>query len=179
MSVRDEEIKRLIAYAKTLGVKVRFYQEADDGAEAEWALDGTEIYVFNVKNKSKISIVLDLIHELGHSLWWTYERKKVPDLKFDQALTIQSLVDEENRKRPTPKHLRKKIFDVEATSAEWWLTIYQETEMKFPIWRLYAHKEYDIWMYEVFYKKGSFPNKKTRMDKWKSIKQKHYKKGNT
>jgi hypothetical protein len=171
--IRDKEIERLVHYAKGLGVRVVFSRKNSDDAAAEWTIDGTEITIFTNKQDSKTDTILSLIHEIGHHVWFIHEKNRQPDLKFEEAISVQNLVETEDRNRPTPKKLRKKIYEVELASSQWWETIYKDTDMKFPIWKLHAQREFDVWIYEVFYKTGHFPKGREKKEKWKMIKEKH------
>lgn len=172
MSVRDEEIKRLIYYAKGLGVKVIVYKERRrKGDAAAWTTDGSQIEIFAKSNSSKTSIILSLIHELGHHVWFIHEKERQPDLKFDEALERENLVGKGDR--AAPKHLRKKIYDVEKASTEWWNSIYKETDIKIPEWKLTAAMEFDTWMYEEYYETGFFPKGKHKKDKYREVQAKH------
>jgi len=170
--VRDEEIGRLIKYAQGLGVRVSFIASGDDAAG--WTVDGSEIYISRKHNRSKIDIVLSLIHEIAHQLYFIHEKNRQPDLKFEEALDRQNLFDYDLAETPAPKTHRKRILDVEVTSAEWWETIYKETNCSFPIWRLHAQKQFDLYQYQHYYKTGHFPNKKQKNLKFKEIRL-HYK----
>lgn len=169
--IRDDEIKRLIHYAKAMGIRVTFYQKSGEGDDAKWALDGTEIVVFNVKRKTKTQIILDLIHELGHNLWWIHEKNRQPDLKFDEAISRENIYAEDPES-PTPKHLRKKIWDVEAAGTKWWDSVYKDVNLKIPRWKVEASKEFDIWMYEMYYENGHFPKGKQGKEKYMEIQRK-------
>ena len=170
--IRDKEIDRLIHYAKGLGTRVVFSKK-NNGDAAEWNLDGTEITIFTNSQDSKTDTILSLIHEIGHHVWFIHEKNRKPDLKFEEAISIQNLVETEDRNRPTPKKMRKKIYEVELASAQWWETIYKETDMKFPIWKLHAQKEFDIWIYEYFYNTGNFPTISQKTNKWRIIREKY------
>lgn len=172
MSIRDEEIKRLTFYAKGLGVKVTIWNKRKSGAAAEWTLDGSQIEVYAAPGTSKTEVILSLIHELGHHVWFIHEKERQPDLKFEEAIERENLV-EENSKTPAPKHLRKKIYDVEKASTEWWLSIYKETDIKIPEWKLRAAMEFDMWMYEEYYETGFFPKGRRRREKYKEVQSKH------
>lgn len=156
MGVRDEELKRLIHYAKGLGVKVIIYQKSHKDMAAQWTIDGTLIEVYAGKGQTKTETILDIIHELGHHVWFIHEKDRQPDLKFEEAITRENMY-EEDPENPTPKHLRKKIWDVEVAGTKWWEVIYKDTNMKFPIWKLHAAMEHDMWMYEQYYETGKFP----------------------
>jgi len=161
MSVRDQEIQRLIHYGKGLGVKIIIYNKSNASSEAEWALDGSQISVFSGPGKTKTGIILDLIHELGHHVWYIHENNRTQDLKFDQAVTRENLYKVETNV-PTPKRLRKKIWAVEIAGSLWWDVIYKDTNIKIPKWKLEAAKEFDMWMYQRYYEDGQFPKGKMK-----------------
>lgn len=167
--IRDQEIERLINYARGLGLTVKFSKTLNDSAS--WTLDGTELTISThpKHNRTKIETVLSFIHELGHMLYFIHEKDRKLDLKFDEAVERQNLVDEDIDETPIPKHLRKKILDVEVKSAEWWNVIYKETNCKFPLWKLEMAKCFDIWQYEVYYETGYFPTRKERIQKGKEL----------
>lgn len=171
--VRDKEIERLIHYAKGLNVKVTLYQKSKKGTAAEWTVDGTEIRVYTNKSTSKTDVILRMIHELAHHVWFIHERDRQPDLKFIEAVDRECLVEQEKSKTPAPKHLRKKIYDMEKDSTAWWESIYKEVDIKVPIWKLYAEMEYDTWVYEVYYETGFTPKYKIREEKYREIYDKH------
>lgn len=157
--VRDNEISRLVSYAEALGVKVLFCKKTDD-ADGQWALDGTEIKVFIDSSTSKTSIILTLIHEIGHSKHFIWRKNREPDLKFEEAIDRQNLVAENLDNKPIPKKFRKRIYDTELASTKFWLEIYHETGMKFPLWKLYMQMECDVWAYESLRDTGFFPKSK-------------------
>lgn len=170
--VRDEEIKRLIHYAKGLGVKVIIYSKTRSDAKAEWALDGSMIQVYAGSRRSKTNIILDLIHELGHHVWFIHEKNREPDMKFDEAITRENLFEIETDV-PTPKHLRKKIWDVEVAGTHWWDVIYKDTNVKIPMWKVEAAKEFDMWVYEVYYETGHFPKGEYRENHYREVQDKY------
>jgi hypothetical protein len=172
MAIRDNEIQRLIHYAKGVGVKVVIYSKSKKGSEAEWTLDGTQISVYAGKNKSKTSVILDLIHEIGHQLTFIHERNRKPDMKFDEAISRENLYQVETS-IPTPKKLRKKIFDVELAGTAYWDIIVKDTDIKIPKWKIEASKEFDMWMYEMYYINGHFPKGKSKKDHWREVAAKH------
>lgn len=172
MGVRDEEIQRLIHYAKGMGVKVIIYSKSRNGAEAQWTLDGSLIEVFAGPTKSKTEVILDLIHELGHHIWFVHEKNRQPDMKFDEAITRENLFEEE-LDVPTPKHLRKKIWDVEVAGTAYWDIIVKDTNIKIPTWKIEAAKEFDMWMYEMYYENGHFPKGKFRKDHYRDVQAKY------
>jgi hypothetical protein len=156
MSIRDEEIKRLTHYAKGMGVKV-IMRNKDQGDSGTWSTDGSTIEIFIWPRKSKTSIVLDLLHELGHHVWFVHEKDRQPDLKFEEAL--------DRPEDDISKELRKKIYDVEVAGTTWWESIYKDTNLKVPKWKVNSAMEFDMWMYEQYYETGVFPMGKERTAK--------------
>lgn len=167
MGIRDDEISRLVKYAEALGLKVSFIRGQADGA-ADWVIDGSEIRIYRANNHSKTDLILSLIHELGHHLWFIHEKERNPDLKFEEAIERENLV-EENLARITPKKLRKKILNVEEEGIKYWDIIVKDTQIKIPTWKVEMAKEFDIWNYQVYYKTGKFPSGKQRKDKIKQL----------
>lgn len=173
--IRDIEIQRLTNYIKGLGLKIS-YTSKDIDSSAVWALDNTEITICNKYNTTKIETALSLIHEAGHALHNIHEKNRKVDPKFKKALNH---VDEaEESGLDTKKRDRKIILENEIAGTYYWESIYRETDMKFPIWRLEAAKEYDMWQYKIFYETGDFPLVKERNKKKKEIKNKHRSKHN-
>lgn len=168
--IRDAEIQRLIDYTKGLGLKVTFSSKKES-ASAEWCLDNSEIFIYRNRNKTKIETVLSLIHEIGHSVHNIHEKNREVDVKFMEALDH---VDEaEENEEDTQKKQRKIILQNEIAGTNYWHSIYKETNMQFPIWKLEAAMEYDIWQYEVFYETGYYPTNKDRKKKLGEINVKH------
>lgn len=171
--VRDQEIQRLVNYIKGLGLKVTFSSKKSD-ASAFWYLDNSEIVICKKNNSSKIETVLSLIHEIGHSKYCIREKDRQLDLKFEGALDHVDKAEEEET--DTQKKQRKIILDNEIAGTKYWHEIYKETNMQFPIWRLEAAMEYDIWQYEVFHETGSYPKFKERKKKFKEVMNKYRRK---
>lgn len=172
MSVRDEELTRLVKYAEGMGLKVIFKKRSPDN-DAEWTVDGSAITVYTKNHTTKTEILCSLIHELGHHVWFIHEKNRQPDLRFEEALDRQDLFDSKKTLLPAPKRLRKKILEVEKAGAQWWDSIYKDTNMKFPLWKLHASREFDIWMYEEYYKNGMFPTYTRRVEKDREVRARH------
>jgi hypothetical protein len=171
--IRDLEFDRLIHYAKGLGIKVTVYEKSDDSALALWVIDGSEILVYKGSTNTKIRLVLALIHEISHHLWFVHDRNREIWPEFDEAVTLQGAVDRKERKELVPKHLRKAIRDMEHASLAWWEIVYKETNMKFPLWRLAVEQAYDYWIYENYYENGTFAKKKDSRKYLKELQNKH------
>lgn len=173
--IRDEEISRLVKYVEGMGVKVKFLEKTRNSNAAEWALDGSEIRIYKNNRTTKIDIVLSLIHEIAHHVWFIHEKNRQPDLKFEEALVRQNLYECDLSDTPAPKTLRKKILQTEIAGAQWWNVIYKDTDCKFSLWRLESSKVLDIWFYEVYYLTGYFPSRKEGREKYKEILRKYKK----
>ena len=168
--IRDQEIDRLVNYIKGIGLKVAFSSKKSD-CSALWYLDNSGIVIYKAKNTTKIETVLSLIHEIGHSLHCVWERDRNVDAKVEKAINhVNNAVELET---DTQKRQRKIILNDEIAGVKYWKTVYHETNMKFPIWRLDAAAEFDIWQYEVFYETGSYPSVKERNKKHGEITDKH------
>jgi hypothetical protein len=168
--IRDVEIQRLISYARGLGLEVTFSSKKSDCA-AFWYLDNSGIVIFKKNNSSKVSTVLSLLHELGHSKHNIHEKDRQRDLKFEQALDH---VDEaEELEIDSQKRQRKIILDNERKGTQYWDEIYTECNLQFPKWKLEMAKEYDIWHYEVFYETDKYPMQKEKRAKRKELVKKY------
>jgi hypothetical protein len=178
MGIRDEEISRLISYAKGLGLKVTFNSSMEDSGG--WTTDGTELIIStHPKNfTSKTEMILTLIHEIAHMVHFIHEKNRNPDLKFEEALERQNLYEEEILETPAPKRFRNKILQNEVAATKWWTVIYQDTNIKIPLWKVNAAMEFDIYQYQVYYETGHFPTKKQRSEKNKEINLKYKPKRN-
>lgn len=170
---RDDELKRLVKYAEGMGLKVKFSSAAVVKDAAEWAIDGSEIVIFTRNNDSKTEILLSMIHEIGHHVWFIHEKNRQPDLTFEKAIDRQNLFDEDLSDTPPPKKMRKKILDIEVAGTQYWEMIYKDTNMQFPIWKMYAAMEFDIWVYQNYFKTGHFPKNKEARAKFKEVRAKH------
>lgn len=166
---RDREIDRLKKYANALGVRVNLVQKDNHEDSGDWTTDGTHIRVFVEKHTTKTDIVLTLIHELGHHLWFIHEKERSPDLKFDQALSYP--------KEPVPKKYRKKILEIEQQGADYWDVIVKDVNIKIAKWKIDMTAEFDVWQYEVYYETGEFPSNKQKLDKHKELISKYKPKG--
>ena len=169
MHIRDREIQRLISYAVGLGLVVTYDDSENSVAAASWAIDGSEITIYTDPKQSKTDTILALIHEISHHLHWIWEKKRKPDFKFDEAITREMLLENNETTVPTPKHLRKKILDIERAGIAYWDSVYKDVGLKIPFWKVQMYKEFDIWQYEVYYKKGTFPARKVRLEKIKAL----------
>ncbi len=167
--IRDEEIKRLVNYAKGLGLKVIFSSTAEDSGY--WTLDNSEITISKNNNSSKMETVLSFIHELGHAKHNIHEKDRRIDQKLDN--TIDHLDAAQDQGIDSKRKHRKYQLENEIAGTRYWHEIYLETNMKFPIWRLNAAIDFDCWQYEVFLEKDKFPTQKEIRAKIKELKAKY------
>lgn len=175
MHIRDREIQRLISYATGLGLEVIYDDSDKSSAAASWAIDGSEITIYTKIKQNKTDTILTLIHEISHHLHWIWEKKRKPDFKFDEAITREMLIENNETTIPTPKHLRKKILDIERAGIAYWDSVYNDVGLKIPLWKVQMYKEFDIWQYECYHKVGSFPIRKIRIEKLKILTAKYKK----
>ena len=168
MRIRDEEIKKLINYAKSLGLKVYFDSKGTDAC-ASWAIDGSSITIFTKNNKNKLSTILSLHHEISHHLYHVKVNKRKIDQGVKKAVNLHDKNVENKVKTPILKKHRNNIFRFEKNSAQFWPTVYKETQMKFPYWKLLAQMEIDVWYYDCWAKSGMFPDKKSQSLKLKQV----------
>lgn len=162
--VRDEELNRLVHYAKGHNIEVTFEPYVPFSMDAGYTdIETNDICIFTHPRLSKLDIILTLIHELGHALYHINNNNRVVDMNLYEA------IDNEEEK----KKYRRIVLNYERNSAKWWDVIYKDTDMKFDINKLYFHKEYDVWQYEYWYKNNKFPTKQQKMKKRMKLKQKY------
>lgn len=167
--IRDEEIERLIKYAEGMGLTVIMERKPSPDA-ASWSLDGRELTIYRHAKSSKLDTVLALIHELGHHVWFIHEQDRKQNPLIAKAVARQDAVDEGATQKPIPKKDRLLILELERAGAAWWDTIYKETNLSFPKWRLELAKAFDLWMYEFYAEMGSFPVRRIRQAKYAELK---------
>lgn len=166
MKIRDLEIQRLVKYAEALGVCVIFSDTRKAPASAEWTLDGEEICIYTKKQYSKTDTILSLIHEISHTLNHIHRNDRQEDEEFEEAIGAN------NEGEAQKKHYRK-ILKVEQQGTEYWYTVYKETNLQIPLWKLEVAKIYDIWQYEVLLETGKWPTVKEKAAKRKQLKAKY------
>lgn len=166
MHYLEKEFQRLIKYAQGLGIKVSFVKDPNMNMAAAWLTDGSEIIVYNRHTKGPLQLCLMFIHELSHHICWIHGGKKV-DLKTDNILK------KEDEGKVLTKKQRKVIYDMEVHDSQFQKTIHKEIQSRIPIKRLELEIEFDLWIYEYFYKQGKYPNKKQRIIKFKELRSKY------
>lgn len=168
--VRDQELKRLIHYAKGLGIKVTLTPHKKHGPVATWIVDGSAIELFYRTRTSKTLLIFNFIHELAHHMAWVYNGRR-EDLKTNQALFAEA-----ERKESDPvisKSQRKLIYICERDDAAYREQVYQEVGIKIPRYKFNADKELDIWIYYRYYVTGGFPTIVSIKKKKRELLEKH------
>ena len=169
MSIRDEEFKRLLLYAKGLGLKVTVYNKPNKHAMAEWIMDGSEIKIYASGQTSKTELVLTLCHELGHHLEYVHSKKRKISNKLDTAW------GRENGRKAgeiLPESTRKLIYQDEAAGIRYWDVIIKDVHIKISKWKVELRKEFDLWVYEYFWKNGEYPTRPECRTKTKELRAK-------
>lgn len=168
MSVIKEEFKRMIKYAEGLGVKVHIKPRKRNDDAAYWTLDGTEITILRRKRDSITTLMLSLIHELGHHVSWIMNGRKY-NKRLDKALDSG-----ENLKKGqilAKKH-RKVIYEDEKFDSQYHEVIYNELNLKFPKYKVMAEMELSNWGYYIYYQTGKDPTKKEFSIKQRELRKK-------
>lgn len=152
MSIRDEELKRIDQYSKSLGIVVVKKQHKRGDPGATWHLDNGQpvLTLYYWPGQSKIQIILNYIHELAHHMSWIYNNQKI-DEAVDKAL-------DDSEHRDLPKKERKIIYDMEVDDAKYRLSIYKELNLKFPEYKLMIDIALDDFIYKTYYLTGSTPS---------------------
>ena len=52
------------------------------------------------------------------------------------------------------------------------MSIYKDTGLKIPEWKVQAAMEFDIWVYEIYYETGHFPTRKAIKTKYREVQNK-------
>ncbi len=151
--IRDEELKRLEAYAKALGVKITRKPQGKNDPGAEWTVDGTEIIIYRRRNESKTQQILKLIHELAHHRAWLANGRK-GNLITDQALSAH-----DEKKGKINKKLRKIIYTSEKNDMKYWDEIINDVNIKINPKKIELEKNVDLWMYYQWYLTGNYPSR--------------------
>lgn len=170
MSIRDEEIKRLIKYSEGLNLPVKWVERtpySDDPGAMVISHDGVpeclEMYVW--PGKSKTQIILDFLHELGHQLGWIYNNRTDPPELLEACST-----DNPDKKQ------RKLIYEMEKRDAVYRDYVYNEVGIKIPHWKLDVDIALDLWYYKYWWRTNKHPTKQQFKRKEKELKILNYEK---
>ena len=173
-NIRDKELDRLIKYAMGLGTRITM-QKAAKGQTfaAAWVEGGEEIILYTWPKQTKIDLILNLLHELGHHLDYISKNRTE-----DQELLKALLEDDEAQERDEKieKSKRLLIYQTEVDGASFRPRIAKEVGLTLPFYKLKADMDLDLWIYKKYYENGTNPPnkeikamKKKIIDKYKRI----------
>jgi hypothetical protein len=168
--VRDEELKRLIKYSEALGAKVVFRQKREEDPAACIEFDKLIITVYRMNKQSKLSIILCIVHELGHLLEHIHNMDRN---KNHPLYTV--LVEEQSHSLEKPD--RAIILEIEEAGAQWWDQVYKECNLQFPIEKLQLERDFDLWVVSQYHENGQYPTTKVNRAKRKELRKKYRYKG--
>lgn len=167
MGIRDEELKRLILYAKGLGVVVSI-KNINSSDEGEFGHQGKSMSITINKSThtSKTELILTLLHELAHAKYFVLNGTPVSD----------GWIVEGSRKfgdKKLSKKLRKEIASFELNSLDLMSNIAVEFNIVIPKWKIRRQIDFDKWMYVHYLNIGDFASKKIWSPKWQELTNKY------
>lgn len=175
MGVRDDDLKKLRHYAKSLGIKLIFKkQPRGDWSGANWDFGDPmkpKIIVHTWPRQSKTCVILMLLHEFGHHLDWIHNDKTISE-EERKALELES----ERTHRSAPiidKTLRAAILRSELRGIDYMDVIAKELDIKLPLWKVKADQDLDRWTYTHYFKTGNMPTLKQIKEASKEIRRKY------
>jgi len=159
MGIRDEELSRLKKYAHALGTKITFKPYVPhSGDAASWVLSDNgeiELIIYTASSTSKTELIIAIVHELAHQLSYIYQGRKLDE-------TLNVVLEKEDHE--VTKSERKRIYEMEVADALYQENIWNELNIKIPMYKLKASLAFDEWIYRKFYEDGVFPPKKERTE---------------
>lgn len=156
------EIGKLISYAKAHGLAIYFHTDSDDHNDGAWSTDGSTIYVYAKKPLRQYLVIL---HELSHNRQFIQDGRSVP-FKTDKAYQKEGNLE---KGEILNKKYRKIIYETEKRDSRHQLDIHYETQSTIPVNIVQREIEYDLWIYQVYYKTGHVPSKKESAEMRKSL----------
>jgi hypothetical protein len=163
MGIRDDEIKRLLDYCKSLSIQVIWDNKLVD-AGASWDninKDQAEIRL-RKDTGNKTLTILYLLHELAHHLAWVYDNRKLS----------AEITDALRQDEPKTYQARKLIYEMEKSDATYRLNIVKELNIKISESKILVDIELDNWIYYEYWQNGKFPPLYQIINKKKEIKEK-------
>jgi len=165
MGIRQEEFDRVIKYAKGLGINVvrKRYKRNDPGGTYDHESQTIELYEW--PGQSYTCKIFIMLHELGHHLDWVHIMQEGNSILLNKAWEREW----ERRPRvskPTPKYLRRHIYNSECKAIDYMAVIYKELRLNIPKWKLEYEMALDRWVYLRYYQTGDYPTNKEQKE-WK------------
>jgi hypothetical protein len=173
MGIRDDEINRIKKYAQGLGVIIKFVPYFKGAGAADWSWQDKTINIYMHSGVTKISIILSLLHEIGHHLDWIYKNKQTAN-KVETAYTdlVQGMMH--GQRTDLNQETRNIILKEELDAIHYMSIIYKELDLKFPYWRLKVAQAMDAFDYKMLAKQGRFSTGSEYRD-YKNKMKKYYK----
>lgn len=163
----DRELKRVVKYAKGLGLSVAFKPyKPRSGTGGYYDGVSKEIVVYQGSRDTKTDMILVLLHELGHHLDFIYKGKRDPK-KLSEALDKEHARKETDP--PLARHLRQFIFDCEYNGTQYMPVLAKELDLKIPLWKVEAEAKLDQWVYRRYLVHGKDPLRKATKAKRKQL----------
>lgn len=148
MSLQRNELKRVVKFAESLGVKVHFLDAASrDYHGAYFHPDKFEpgrIEVCRTKRTTITFQIATLLHEIGHHIDFT-ETGKIPE--------SYNLIDSEN----CPVWARQAVFNAEKRACAHAEKLYWTLRLRIPFWKVKMELSADVFLYRVFRNSGVYP----------------------
>jgi hypothetical protein len=158
-----KELDRIIKYAQSMGISVIFKPRPRNWHKAEWVTDGSEITIFTSARESYTSKILDLVHELAHHRAFVSKKRKISSY-------IENVFMKADDTTPLTKTERRIIWKEERDDSKWQEVIYNELNLKIPLYKLYLERDISNWVYKQYYVRGKFPTYKELRLKRKELK---------
>jgi len=158
MHIRDKEIQRILKYGEGLGIKIEFKPYTDGIGGGSWGWVDRVIEVYLDGRESKTSIILILLHELGHCLDHQYKEQTVsPEVVFAYMKLnegkMYGLRDDLSQKE------RDIILKEELDGISYMELLYIELNLKIPKWKVKLAQELDSYDYTMLAKFGRFSSR--------------------
>lgn len=145
--IRDQEIRRLVNYARALGCKIINKVRTRNDPAALWTAtegESSTITIFTKRYDSKTYIILTLIHELAHLKSHINNNRKVSN-------AMSRISTEYWKRKKHPEWVRRTILNEEMNDLKYWDEIVRECDIRINPKRIEYQKELDILHYEYYY----------------------------
>lgn len=151
-----KDLKKLRAYARSLGIKVtvkRWKPSLKVDWGAEWILDPPpqQIILYPRSYTTTTTLVLNLLHELGHHLDFVHRNKVVSDLEG------QAIYNEGIKGRVLTQKERHFVRQSEYLGTGYMEPIWTELGLSVPLWKVRGDVDTDRWVADYFYEHGKYP----------------------
>lgn len=162
MNYQTRDIKKLKAYAKSLGVRVLTKPYNRFTGSAEYDSQSNTIVVFKKSNTTKNDIIMALLHELGHKLddlENSHDEKEIA-----KALELLNSGPMVGSRLDIPKKYRAKILQTEKNGVKYMSKIHRMLKLETPFYLVKHQQELDLFDYRYLYKYGRFATQQETED---------------